>query len=96
VKTKTPGADVASWISFAAAAPLRDFAMRRNGSNFATKFDPSSMTVNEALGGDFVRMRGRYQTRTHRTKQPLVGVGLVCAPTGFGMIAVREDLSLMY
>lgn len=42
-KTKTPGAEVASWMSFAAAAPLRDFAIKRKGSSFAEKFDPSSI-----------------------------------------------------
>jgi hypothetical protein len=31
-KTNTPGAEVASWTSFAAAAPLADFEMRRKGS----------------------------------------------------------------
>lgn len=34
-KTNTPGAEVASWTSFAAAAPLADFDMRRKGSRLA-------------------------------------------------------------
>lgn len=34
---KTPGAEVASWMSFAAAAPLADFEMRMNGSSRAVK-----------------------------------------------------------
>jgi hypothetical protein len=33
--TKTAGAEVASWISFAAAAPFNDFAMSKKGSSFA-------------------------------------------------------------
>lgn len=36
-KKYTPWADVASWISFAAAAPLADLDMSTNGSNFAAR-----------------------------------------------------------
>ena len=41
--TKTPGADVASWMSFAAAAPFKDLAMSKNGSSLAEKFASSMM-----------------------------------------------------
>jgi hypothetical protein len=41
--TKTPGAEVASWMSFAAAAPFKDLAIRRNGSSLAEKLDPKSI-----------------------------------------------------
>lgn len=41
--TKTPGADVASWINFAAAAPLADLHISRYGSSFAVKLAPRSM-----------------------------------------------------
>jgi len=47
-KTNTPGAEVASWMSFAAAAPFADFDISRKGSSFAAKFVPSSM-VNVVL-----------------------------------------------
>lgn len=36
-KKYTPWADVASWISFAAAAPFADLDMSTNGSNFAAR-----------------------------------------------------------
>lgn len=42
-KTRTPGALVASCMSFAAAAPFADLAMRRKGSNFALKLVPKSI-----------------------------------------------------
>lgn len=41
--TNTPGAEVASWMSFAAAAPFKDFAISRNGSSFAEKLEPRSI-----------------------------------------------------
>ena len=34
-KTKTAGAEVASWMSFAAAAPFNDLAMSKKGSSLA-------------------------------------------------------------
>ena len=36
-KKYTPWADVASWISFAVAAPFADLDMSTNGSNFAAR-----------------------------------------------------------
>jgi hypothetical protein len=68
VKTKTPGAEVASWISFAAAAPFKDFAMSRNGSSFAVKFVPSSIFEPLDKVG-FARIRGCCQTWTIDAKQ---------------------------
>lgn len=56
-KTKTPGADVASWISLAAAAPLADLDMSRNGSSRAAEFPSSSMVKLWSSGlwrGNFV------------------------------------------
>lgn len=44
-KTNTPGAEVASWMSFAAAAPLADFDINKNGSNLAVEFSPRSIVV---------------------------------------------------
>ena len=41
--TKTPGEPVASRISFAAAAPLADFDMSKNGSSFTKNPAPSSI-----------------------------------------------------
>jgi hypothetical protein len=41
--TNTPGAEVASWMSFAAAAPFNDLAISKNGSSFAEKFEPKSI-----------------------------------------------------
>ena len=42
-KTRTPGEPVASRINFAAAAPLADFDMSRNGSTFARNPAPRSI-----------------------------------------------------
>lgn len=41
-KTKTPGAEVASWINLAAAAPLADLAIRMNGSSLRALDDARS------------------------------------------------------
>lgn len=53
--TKTPGAEVASWMSFAAAAPFSDLAISRKGSSLAEKLDPSSMAVDQRV---FEEIRG--------------------------------------
>ena len=47
-KTKTPGAEVVSWMSFAAAAPFADLDISKKGSSFAGKFAPSSI-VNDVV-----------------------------------------------
>lgn len=65
-KTKRPGAEVASWMSFAAAAPLADFDMSTNGSIFAAWCDPSSI----------VRIRN-YKLRLMR-KGGVAGGGCSC------------------
>ena len=44
-KMKTPGEVVASWINFAAAAPLADLDMSKKGSNLATAVCPNSMVT---------------------------------------------------
>lgn len=44
-KTKTPGEEVASCMSFAAAAPLADLDMRRNGSRRAVKLAMMSVWI---------------------------------------------------
>ena len=41
--TKTPGAEVASSISLAAAAPLADFAISKNLSSLPVAFAPISI-----------------------------------------------------
>lgn len=43
--TKTPGAEVASWTSFAAAAPFAAFDISMKGSSLDVKFDPRSMVA---------------------------------------------------
>jgi hypothetical protein len=45
--TNTPGAEVASWMSFAAAAPLTDFAINKKDSSFAEKFEPKSIAIED-------------------------------------------------
>ena len=45
--TKTPGEPMASRISFAAAAPLADLDMSRNGSSFARNPAPRSIFPSE-------------------------------------------------
>lgn len=42
-KTYTPGAEVASWISFAAAAPFADLDINKKGSSLLGNAVPSSM-----------------------------------------------------
>lgn len=44
-KTNTPGAEVASWTSFAAAAPLADLDMRRNCSSRAVELAMMSVWI---------------------------------------------------
>lgn len=87
-KTNTPGAEVASWISFAAPAPLADLDISRKGSSFATKLVPSSAAMacewregegeswRRRVSGKVPRLSRAYSLSSAPRSLPLASAGL--------------------